>query len=1159
MLGIYNTIYKPNRQHDPKTVLENQFTLEEISQLFTVRKQDGSFEVYPNYGDFFKSLDLRPVADRQYHEVIFEQKQKIKCDIDATLGKLIEFNVPSAMGLFTEGTEGTNGHSDEETESTEVIEDTESTKGKEDAESTNGNERTNKQKLTPLQKFWNIINVIADAVKTAFFVSYGMEAGRIIVCTSIGNIDGVPKYGAHLIVDGYYVNGCAQAQEFTRRLLEYIPTVYKSFVDAGVNKRVQNFRITGCHKGDGRVKTIARVITSSEDSGPVCENTVGTVNNTTREDTLITYVTTCTELQDLVTGAPVRKFNTKLCNADIDKTLQICKENGILRDNRFSCARGGMFIFTRLRPSHCDLCERSHDSDNTVIVNVAPGPNDLIYVYKGCRKFKQERGGAGIRIGEFTSGVAGGLAGGTFSQGADGSESTDGQKRKDSSQGENATDQETELATAIMNYGEREISNAVIDPAGLYPVRTLFDDLPLGYKNIYDENALRPFELARTLVVRAAMKMGKTKALRTFVDTYFASKLRRDVIRYVSFRQTFSGNIKEKFADFTLYSDVAGTLSQDRLIIQVESLHRVEVGIEPPDLLILDECESIFEQFDSGLLRSFNESFAKFQYLLKYSKHVICMDAGVSDRTFRILSEIRGGEGMSYHANIHQNAIGDKYYITAQKDRWFGILYTSLTANERIAVSISSLAEGRAIEAGIKKKFPDKVVKLYSSETLQSEKREHFADVNTYWSQCDVLMYTPTVSAGVSFELKHFNRCFGYFTDQSCPVETCMQMIGRIRDVSTREYIIFLAATGAALPVDIDEIRASVYQRRENLLKTFDETGLRVEYGAGGEVRYHLSAYFTIWLENARVRNLSKNAFIRRFVHVISRAGASMYHLDEVTFGQKCEMGTEEITALCTAHTGEKASITDNMCREIATARDIDDDEAEIIRSHVRAQTDITKEQQRSYEKYLLRTTYHFTGEITSAFVKTYRDPKARRMFRNLLRIRADPDPMRAVMKIQDEERAVYNYTMQGAESAQYSDLGRRYVFDQHRYAIGMLQLFGWKNLEDRSYQHTAMLAETLHQRERAYWDVIEAACREFQLRIPSRIEARVNRENDAAFIGVLVRPVSKILKVMYGVTIITRPKDPDMWYLSRQDIFTDNPECADKKPLLIVPPAFIE
>src|SRR5690606_17781708 len=125
----------------------------------------------------------------------------------------------------------------------------------------------------------------------------------------------------------------------------------------------------------------------------------------------------------------------------------------------------------------------------------------------------------------------------------------------------------------------------------------------------------------------------------------------------------FSGNLKEKFPDFTLYSDIQGGLVHDKLIIQVESLHRLAIydGIATPDLLVLDECESIFEQFSSGLAKNFNGSFNVFEWLVRYSRHIICMDANLGDRTYRILERMRPGfrDQVIYHYNTHKNARGD--------------------------------------------------------------------------------------------------------------------------------------------------------------------------------------------------------------------------------------------------------------------------------------------------------------------------------------------------------------------------------------------------------------------------------------------------------------------------------------------------------------------
>jgi len=102
---------------------------------------------------------------------------------------------------------------------------------------------------------------------------------------------------------------------------------------------------------------------------------------------------------------------------------------------------------------------------------------------------------------------------------------------------------------------------------------------------------MRPYEVQTTLLVHAMMKMGKSKGLLNLDREHFSGAGMRKVI--LSFRHTFSSEIKDKFPDFTLYSDVKGPLKQERLIVQVESLHRlaIDVGIEPPDLKGRKELE----------------------------------------------------------------------------------------------------------------------------------------------------------------------------------------------------------------------------------------------------------------------------------------------------------------------------------------------------------------------------------------------------------------------------------------------------------------------------------------------------------------------------------------------------------------------------------------
>lgn len=43
-------------------------------------------------------------------------------------------------------------------------------------------------------------------------------------------------------------------------------------------------------------------------------------------------------------------------------------------------------------------------------------------------------------------------------------------------------------------------------------------------------------------------------------------------------------------------------------------------------------------------------------------------------------------------------------------------------------------------------------------------KHDDFKDVKTAWADADVLIYTGTLTAGVSFELEHFDVLVGIFS-----------------------------------------------------------------------------------------------------------------------------------------------------------------------------------------------------------------------------------------------------------------------------------------------------------------------------------------------------------------------------------------------------------
>lgn len=1121
MYESFKYIHAPSYEHNKFDVIESKYkSVDDLSGKFVAYATGIGYRIFNDITNFCIYLNSIEPVDRVFHEVIFNQAQKLKFDIDATVDKIDCFEIPKQdVDEYDQPVVIPNVEIDSEIsaflDEFQIDETSATTSDPEDIRSS---------------KYKNIFDTILQTIKDTFFITYGadLKDSQIIICESKDTSSQIRKYSNHIIIDNYYVTGPQQAKEFTRRLGMYLPDQYRKFLDMSVNKQIQNFRIVGCHKSDdNRVKTI--------------------ITGQHHLRSFITEISDCEPLLDIsVREANLRNFRIDMHPDDVNKVLSICRANGIFNDNKFKFVRNGVFIFSRQRPSHCEFCSRTHDSDNTVIVT-AQNNDGVITVFKQCRKYIDEHHDSGaVSIGEFISNVA-------------------------PIEVANETDQRIN-ERKISCWVDKTIVKSVSDLKSgndLFPTRLLFDDLAPVRKHVYSEPILLPFELTKTLVVHAMMKMGKTKALLDYIKKYFSNGLREPIIRFVSFRQTFSGNIKEKFADFTLYSDIKGPLNQTKLIVQVESLWRLDIqeGADAPDLLILDECESIFEQFDSGLLRNFTDCFSKFQYLLKYSKHVICMDANISDRTFRVLKQMRpefvnAVNEIAYHCNRYRNATSDNYFITGDKLKWLGLLYSTIEADERIAVPMSSLTEAKVLVKNLTKRYPQKQVKLYSSETTMSEKREHFADVNTHWLQYDILVYTPTVSAGVSFEQKHFHKVFGYFTDQSCPVETCIQMIGRIRDVRDLKFYICLCATGNNLPTDIDSIKQYVFNKRENLIKNFDETGLIPEYGPIGDIRYHMSDYFHLWLENARIKNLSKNSFIRRFIHLVSFSGANVEYLSDTAFEEFTGIQTKidgkinsDLLELKEAHSIARSEIREELCLKIANANEINDEEVDEIHKMMVAQQDIPEERKYAFEKHRLRVDYHYIGNIDEKFVAKYRDPKVRRMFKNIVRISSCENTDEALKQIQCEEAANYHYIMELGEKYQHQDLNRKYVFDQHRYALGLLKLCGWKNINDPQFIHKIVLAKNLRACNNIYLEVIKPACAEFQIRAPSLQSILVNQNNDDTYVKIMLKPINKILSLMYGIQIVSKKIDPDMYYISHNSLFTLNPtESKDKNMPLILP-----
>jgi hypothetical protein len=948
-------------------------------------------------------------------------------------------------------------------------------------------------KGNPIHKFQFVFQNIIESIKVLFYSKWGksLEDRDFLICSS--HCAGV-KYSVHIIIKNYFVKDTQEAAQFTKELTELINPVCDPFLDKSVNKSTQNFRIALCHKSsaDRRVMEI--------------------LTNDSVLDSLVTWVHGCEELPSIhvatksrTEGQPTGIGASKI--AVIVAATLAHKEFADCHTFRNEVG-GSLLIFDRIKPSECSLCERLHEHDNTLIVSISGHQ-----AFAMCRRYNYDHPASKKSFVVYT-------------------------------EGKNPQPEDDQ------SLAKRMKANLKID--------SLFDKLPATSQNVYDAAEMQPFKLASVLVVKAAMKMGKTKAIKDYINTYFgrpaevkggSPPLVEPIIRFLSFRQTFSNNVSANFPDFTLYSATQGRLNQARIILQIESLHRLDIN-EAPDLLILDECESIIAQLCAPTLynsKNFALCFAAFEYLVRYSKHILCLDAYVSDRTYGVLGKMREGfaSEVFFHNNTHNNAEDDEFILTMNKPKWQVLLDKSVAEGSHIVIPTSSLAEAKILHVYLSAKFKDKCIGIYTSKTNGLVKAEHLSNVNKYWENLDILIYTPTISAGVSFEKIHFDKLFGFFTDNSCDADTCMQMIGRVRDIKCKQYFICLQTFGGNYPTTTEQIRKNLNANRTSLFTKYGMFGLAPEYTNKAELKYHDTNYFAIWLENLRVRNLSRNDFMGRFVSLSSMYGAKISWLSEKYFekltGAKIETTAKVIEKAKADRSEARDFVKGTDVKRIAEAKDITQEEYTNILAKMNArieiaQDNVTEDELASLGKYRLAQCFAtYKGTIDGEFVRNYYSEKVMQNYENLtVYMKYFTGGPTEIETLQSTERDLHTFIMGGCNEYKYIDLYKKYGFNKHRLCHGVIQLLGWHNLFDDNYIGELTVANTIKANSQLLRGIVAEMYAELGTDPPTSSD--------------LLKQINKIICQVYGARI--RAEDGKL-HIKLSDLFTLNVGDAGKWPVI--------
>lgn len=840
------------------------------------------------------------------------------------------------------------------------------------------------------------------------------------------------KLSYHIILRGYTLPSCDDVKKVVTKLKSRLHPAVADWIDNTTGK-VQSLRLLGCHKaGSERIKMLSR--------------RAFTFDPTNMADTFVQH---CPNdefivLHDSTRVLPYHVDENEALSRDIVCAIRQIVNSRVKHIDAFrfrACTLNALF-YNRVIPSYCSLCERIHYNENSLIViyNNANGE-----VRELCRRAP----GKSILL--------------------DIIEQPKGNVKMAFLRDTVRRCQENPPQDPLLNY--------LYDRQEIKKIEKI---------NVSSEPSLAPLYFSPVLYVRAPMKIGKTKALVKYISTIDPSWS----VCIVSFRIAFTDNMLSNFKNFITYKDISGTISPSEnknVIIQVESLHRLR---EAYDLLILDESESILSQFNSGNGQKEAIGFANFVYQMKNAKQIIAMDAELNERTIEIVRTLRSScEGESLEINNVQNCSDYTYKLTTEECQYYECMIEDVKNKKNIAVVSNSLSHINKTDQFLKDKFGEDIaIVKYTSQTDAFIKKEHMSNINEYCQAYQVLMYSPTITAGVSIEVAHFNKVYAHFTNMSCDIISSIQMLGRVRNVIDREIIMCIDTQPTCPPDTIETIHAHVERGHMDIMGSsgiiFEKIG-PYEYSVVKNNRY------IMWLYNELANNRSKKRYIQMMIHYIMKIGAKIVVFDDPVGGSDLPGEVED------ARLKYEYAYDAN----VANADDLEQDEFYALVEESENKI-ITVEEKLSIEKYKIKQFYNMSS-IYPGFYVAYSPLKVKINYVNLKAILAHPDISTSLELLQKNER-----TMVANNEMWYAEVYNDKSYCKHRAIWGVLRCLNVNHIVDPADIDTDIVMASLREHGKEWCKLASA----FKAKLPARLDHK-EEETTQKYVKLL----NRFLKTFYG------------------------------------------
>jgi hypothetical protein len=408
----------------------------------------------------------------------------------------------------------------------------------------------------------------------------------------------------------------------------------------------------------------------------------------------------------------------------------------------------------------------------------------------------------------------------------------------------------------------------------------------------YDEPQMRELPRAPIVCVLAGMGIGKTVAIKASLRQSCKESTK---VLVVTHSRSLAAKLYEDFKDlgFTNYQDSTGLINDCKVVVCLDSLYRVVT--RNFDTVVIDEAVAVFLHFNSSYMikRAENSSLlelivmqARCTYLVDatldatFMKNIVDYFCSVKSATARWVRN-RHVRETNRHATITVcdgplgGVIGEGSLVYAAATKVLSLLMEG----KKVVCCSSTRKFTETLAEFIGERRPETVVKVYNAGTSGGTDLRH---VDTEWVKYDLLVYSPSISSGVSFVARHFDCLVAYLVNsQFTPgVETGLQQLFRVRQLKDGDMNLYVHNTrsGAKLPCSVEEIEPLLSQDIALVAKHF--------------VSNQLTFFSQVRINGSRVEYDKEKLSWHIIMGIIQTQNLSaMYYTEVLTKALQCDYG----------------------------------------------------------------------------------------------------------------------------------------------------------------------------------------------------------------------------------------------------------------------------